>query len=281
MKVLGQEVYHDLSPVPAYTKKSVIDATSFSLTYDHTLDPRLDFQPSQLIRVEACSYQKNKPGVVTTTAFTFETAAATNQPDADADGIPDDMESDAARNRPEQENPFRPARKSTGPSRSTGRDFIALFPSTRAGFAEIPAFTQAGIEVCVIGDPGNPYAPMRNFDYDPALDPNHPPCDILEVLHMPESAYCVYGNYNMGHTFFFSATPAWYWDTKGYVPNNQTAARLSKIRLLYAPDLPAAARDLLHGRRLPGHRRRRRPGGHDRLRAARSATTAAMRARST
>ena len=76
----------------------------------------------------------------------------------------------------------------------------------------------------MIGDAGNPYGPMRQFSYDPAADSNHPPCDILEIIHMPDGVYCSFGHHNFGHTYFYSLGTTWYWDTKGYVPNDQTSA---------------------------------------------------------
>jgi hypothetical protein len=97
--------------------------------------------------------------------------------------------------------------------------FIALFPDSRPGFADIPAFTRAGIEIMVVGDPNSPYAPMKQFNYDPATDPNHPPCDILEFIYKKPDAYCTAGSQNYGHTFFSSTGLAWSWDTKGYTPS--------------------------------------------------------------
>jgi alpha-tubulin suppressor-like RCC1 family protein len=97
--------------------------------------------------------------------------------------------------------------------------FIALFPDSRPGFANIPPFTSAGIEIMVVGDPNSPYAPMRQFNYDPATDLNHPPCDILEFIYKRPDAYCTAGSQNFGHTFFSSNGLAWSWDTKGYTPS--------------------------------------------------------------
>ncbi|UCF92574.1 MAG: hypothetical protein JSW39_00005, partial [Desulfobacterales bacterium] len=94
---------------------------------------------------------------------------------------------------------------------------------TRSGFADSPAFSHAGIEISVIGDAGHPYAAMRNFNYNPATDANHPPCDILEIIHMPDNVHCAYGHHNSGHTYFYDLGTTWYWDTKGYVPNDQTS----------------------------------------------------------
>jgi hypothetical protein len=231
MKVLGQEVYNDLSPISPYTQKSTIDQTSFTLTYDHSLDPRIAFLPSQQIRIEVTSYDKKKPGIIHISEFTFWTMAPA-EPDADDDGIPDDVELELLRTDPNRKTLFVRPKKIDGAHSDYWPDFIALFPSSRAGFAEIPAFTQAGIEISVLGDPSHPYSEMRKFNYDPSLDQNHPPCDILEILYMPATSYCQYGDYNMGHTHFFdsSTPPTWYWDTKGYVPNDQTSAHYLKYR---------------------------------------------------
>ena len=67
--------------------------------------------------------------------------------------------------------------------------FLEFFPNpTRPGFAEIPALTEAGIEVVVIGDPRHlntgGYGPWGNFEYDPASDTTRPYCDIMEVLYL-------------------------------------------------------------------------------------------------
>jgi hypothetical protein len=229
MKVLGQEVYNDLSPIPSYTQKSTIDQTSFTLTYDNTLDPRIAFLPSQQIRIEVGNYDKKKSGTIHISEFTFWTMAPA-KPDTDEDGIPDDVERLLLGTDPGRKTLFVRPKTIIGAHTDYWPDFIALFPSSRAGFAEIPAFTQAGIEISVIGDSGHPYSEMGRFTYDPSLDPNHPPCDILEILYMPATSYCQYGDYNMGHTYFFtsSSSPTWYWGTKGYVPHDETSAHYVK-----------------------------------------------------
>jgi hypothetical protein len=51
---------------------------------------------------------------------------------------------------------------------------------------------------------------------------------------MPATAYCTFGHYNFGHTFFFTASATWYWDTKGYVPNNQTTDHYQKYHYFTA-----------------------------------------------
>jgi len=45
---------------------------------------------------------------------------------------------------------------------------------------------------------------------------------------MPDGLYCTFGQHNFGHTYFYSGGPTWYWDTKGYVPNDQTSAHYQK-----------------------------------------------------
>jgi hypothetical protein len=226
MKVLGLEVYRNSSPVPPYTQRNDIDPTSFTLTYDHTLDSRIDFLPSQQIQVAVINYNKKKPSAVNTNNFSFQTAALYRD-DTDGDGIPDSTEKLLGTD-PGKKTIFVRPKKIDGAQFSYWEGFVALFPGPRPGFADIPAFSSARIEISVIGDPNHPYAPMRNFNYDPALDANHPGCDIVEIVHMPATAYCVFGHYNFGHTYFFTASAAWYWDTKGYVPNDQTSAHYQK-----------------------------------------------------
>jgi hypothetical protein len=97
--------------------------------------------------------------------------------------------------------------------------FIALFPDSRPGFANIQAFTNAGIEIMVVGDPNSTYAPMREFTYDPGNDSSHPPCDIMEIIYKGPISICVEGSHNNGHTYFYTSGPNWSWDTKGYCPS--------------------------------------------------------------
>jgi hypothetical protein len=97
------------------------------------------------------------------------------------------------------------------------------FPSPSPGHVDIPPFSHANIEVVVIGDPTNPYEPMRHFDYSPATDPNFTAspvngCDILEIIFKKSNAYSATANGNYGHTFFDSSKSTWTWDTKGYTP---------------------------------------------------------------
>lgn len=126
-------------------------------------------------------------------------------------------------------------------------EFISLFPDSRPGFAKITAFSDAGIEIVVIGCIGNSgtckaychdYSPFDNFDYDPA--PENLPCDILEITYemetneLDEGINCAYYPKTInqvpvsGHTYFDLSTTlqngvqvdvfVWSWDIKGYTP---------------------------------------------------------------
>jgi hypothetical protein len=83
----------------------------------------------------------------------------------------------------------------------------------RPGFATVPPFRDRQIEVSIIGDPAHPYWRMRQLDYDPATDPERPPCDIMVVYYERVDAAAA-GSLNGGHTFFNGQT--WSWDTKGF-----------------------------------------------------------------
>ena len=115
--------------------------------------------------------------------------------------------------------------------------FLQLFPSTRAGFAEIPALTAEGIEVVVIGDPRHldpgGYAAWGNFEHNPATDGTRPYCDIMEIVYYDNRDvtgfyYCNdYGDCenNNGHNYFYNGlatadAPHWLFDVMGYAPGS-------------------------------------------------------------
>jgi hypothetical protein len=105
------------------------------------------------------------------------------------------------------------------------KGFIQFFPDGRPDFAKIPPFANAGIEIVVVGSPNNLYAPMTDWKYDPATDPNHPNVDILTIIYKLSGAYVLFGSSAKGHTFFYSngSTSTWSWDTKGYTPSTPGA----------------------------------------------------------
>jgi hypothetical protein len=205
------------------------DSTAYILTYT----PSEPFGSDVVVNVEVIA--ADMAGNALTDTFSFRTGPPWD-PGADDDGddIPNGVEIDLLQTDPAKKTLFIRPKKFVNSQWASWEGFIALFPDAREGFANIPAFSNAGIEISVIGDPGNPYAPMRDFNYDPAADPHHPPCDIVEIVHMPATAYCTFGHYNFGHTFFFTASATWYWDTKGYVPNNQTTDHYQKYHYFTA-----------------------------------------------
>ena len=104
--------------------------------------------------------------------------------DIDDDGIPDIIEKEILTSVDKKTLFVRPIRK-IGPKKEDveyWQGFISLFPGSHKGRANIKPFTDEKIEVVVIGDTTNPYEPMKNFSYDPANDPNEPPCTIMELL---------------------------------------------------------------------------------------------------
>jgi hypothetical protein len=216
---------------------TTVNPTITGSANDYTLDysPTEDFGNEQVVEVaiEAADLAGN---VMPPQVYTFLTVAGAGDPwepepddrDTDEDGIPDTIEQTVLNTNPNAKTLFVRPKQVSGAEVVYWPGFIALFPDPRPGFADIPAYTHAGIEISVIGDQGHPYAPMRDFNYDPATDANHPPCDILEILHMPDNIYCTFGHHNYGHTYFYSLGTTWFWDTKGYVPNDQTSAHYKK-----------------------------------------------------
>jgi hypothetical protein len=218
-------VYDGADPV-SYPNTTVTgNLSDFTLTYD----PPVDFGHEQQVNivVQAADLAGND---MDPQIYSFMTEATVGDPwepptddrDDDEDGIPNRVETDLLGTNPNAKTLFVRPKMIEGTAFVYWPGFIALFPDDRGGFADIEALTHAGIEVSVIGDPSHPYAPMRGFDYDPASDANQPPCDILEIIHMTDNVYCSFGHHNFGHTYFYTLGTTWYWDTKGYVPNDQT-----------------------------------------------------------
>ena len=168
--------------------------------------------------------------------------------DDDCDGIPNEIELCKLHTDPELKTLFvRPKKKNSSGGWEYWETFIKLFPSPNPGFAHIPAFFEAGIEIVVIGCCSNPpceaschpqYPRFDNFDYDPANDPEKPACDIMEIeCNMEKNSegagvYCADYSYSKGHTIFAAygtivvdgqatLAPTWSWDTLGYTPRNK------------------------------------------------------------
>lgn len=126
--------------------------------------------------------------------------------------------------------------------------YTDLFPGSRDGRANIPAFIEAEIEVMVIGAPDHPYPPMKdNFCYNPAEDDNAPPCDIMAVVLKRRGegnypVYCIPANDKdyRGHTYFkadytvgaSNNASTWVWGTKGYTSSSEKSYKY-RIPLVY------------------------------------------------
>jgi len=153
--------------------------------------------------------------------------------DLEVDGIDDAFEVGTIKTDPTKKTIFiRPKIEIAAPDPTTGfegayqywADFKdKYFQNSPPGRANIPPFTNANVEVVVVGDPTNPYPPMQQITYAPAADPNftanaHYGCDIIDIIFRP-NAYSTSANVNYGHTSFdstYAAGPRWVWDTKGF-----------------------------------------------------------------
>jgi len=195
------------------------DPANYTLTYD----PPFDFSNEQAVEVsiEAKDLVGN---TMDPFIYSFLIEPAIENPwvppeedrDDDEDGIPNNVEQNLLGTELTIKTLFvKPSKPKTTPGYEYWEGFKALLPLT--------PFTHAGIEIVVIGDPANPYEPMQSYDYDPVTDPNHPPCDILEIRYMGPTTYCSWWEHSRGHTYFESSMPTWYWDTKGYTPNETDA----------------------------------------------------------
>jgi hypothetical protein len=223
--------------------EDVTASLSFSGTaadYTATYNPPVDFANGQEVNVTVSA--TDVAGNSGSDVFSFLTVAGSvwdPAGDEDNDGIPNGVEETLLHTDPTVKTLFvRPKRRTGFSSYEYWEGFIALFPRAGlSGFADIPPFTNAGIEISVIGDPNNPYGPMQAFDYDPQTDANHPPCDILEVVYMRDDDYCLFSpDDNEGHTFFTGTT--WSWDTKGYTPHNSGTAHYIKYGYFTAQVYP-------------------------------------------
>jgi hypothetical protein len=231
MHILGTEVYNTLADDPStaypHTKRIDTGPSSFTLIYPY---PQTDFANCQQVDVMVKTYKKKRPNNQNIYIFNFETVCPTAN-DADGDGISDEIENDLLHTDPLTKTLFvRPKRRVSLFGYEYWSGFITLFPwAGKPGFADVPPFRNAGIEISVIGDPANPYLPMRVFDYDPGIDPNHPPCDILEIAYQRDTDYCQFSlDDNEGHTHFTGTK--WSWDTKGYTPYNSSSTHYIKYK---------------------------------------------------
>ena len=212
------------------------DPSDYTLTYD----PTSDFTNAQEVNVDVVA--SDLAGNAMSDSFSFMTASASGSPwdeeDDDGDGILNGEEGILGTD-PSKKTLFVRPMKAVAGTWVYWSEFVeVLFPHpdrnhsdpTKAitWMADIPAFTDAEIEVVVIGAAGtaqapHPYPNMASFNYDPATDTANPACDILEIQYYPPDSeeYCkaVGGCHrNFGHIHFTSGGN-WRWDTKGFTPN--------------------------------------------------------------
>ena len=226
--------------------------SDYSITYGPS-----DFPHQHQVNVTIAAM--DQVGNPMSASFSFMTVSVSGSPwvtaDDDGDDIPNGEE-DILGTNPDKKTLFvRPKKQNSDGSYIYWEEFIKqLFPDSRPGFANIPAFTEADIEIVVIGccpnPPCNPpchpdYPQFDKFDYDPATDnnpaayENYPHCDILDVVlamdknKIGQGVYCSYGANNEGHTHFVAnnttmingtiqLAPVWSWDTKGFTSNQTT-----------------------------------------------------------
>jgi hypothetical protein len=166
-----------------------------------------------------------------TLAISGDAFSFLSENDSDGDGISDEIENNLLRTDPNKKTLFVRPKKEIEPNQFVyWSEFIELFSGGKPGFANIPPFAEAGIEIVVIGndDPRFPYEPMRRFEYNPARDPNQPPCNILEIIYSI-GIFCSYGAHHSGHTFFTGNV--WSWDTLGYTLKSSSNRRFSLPRI--------------------------------------------------
>ncbi|MFZ0449585.1 MAG: choice-of-anchor Q domain-containing protein, partial [Desulfatiglandaceae bacterium] len=188
------------------------NTSDFTLTYALILsEPPSKYERTVTVTVDASDLAGN----AMSDSFSFTTESYSGPPfpntdDDDSDGIPNDMEDNILHTNKSMKTLFvKPSMKGPTPADVYWPEFVTLLPLT--------PFVNAGIEIVVIGDSNNLYAPMKSYDYDP--EGQNIPCDILAVRYMGSATVCTYGSNNQGHTSFEKEGSTWYWDTKGYTPN--------------------------------------------------------------
>ena len=189
------------------------NASDFTLTYALILsEPPSKYERTVTVMVSASDLAGNSMS----DSFSFTTESFSGNPfpctdDNDCDGISDDMEDNILHTNKSMKTLFvKPSMKGSTPADVYWPEFATLLPLT--------PFVNAGIEIVVIGDSNNPYVPMKSYDYDPKG--TNIPCDILAIRYMGSTTFCDYREHNEGHTYFEKDASTWYWDTKGYTPND-------------------------------------------------------------
>ncbi|OQY02681.1 MAG: hypothetical protein B6I22_13280 [Desulfobacteraceae bacterium 4572_123] len=142
--------------------------------------------------------------------------------DRDCDGIPDFIETGHFKTDPCKRTLFvRPKKKIGENEFLPWGNFLDLFPGSRHGIANIPAFVDADIEVVVLGAEDNDAIFLRGdagFHYNPQDHPDWP-CDIMEIVCEQADAFFEFDKLHAGHTYLMETVDdlyTWTWSTKGY-----------------------------------------------------------------
>jgi hypothetical protein len=217
--------------------------SGFQITYNDIQD---DFANESIVTVNVSA--SDFAGNAATAGFSFQTEAAAGNPwdpagDEDRDGILNGEEDangngivDPGETDPTRKTLFIRPNKVNYPALTVSYwpRFLELFPSARAGFAEIPALSAAGIEVVVIGDPrhGSYNPDWADFLHNPAAPgTQRPTVDIMEVLYYDENFASCFEFSDCenrdGHIYFdnglgpnSSGIPHWLFDIMGYTPGS-------------------------------------------------------------
>jgi hypothetical protein len=199
-----------------------------------TFNPLADLPANSVIHVTASTSDfVGNPGTET---FSFDTQVSVGPPATDdGDNISAAWKTRLGLPSGKRTLFIKPVRKVTSESTAYWSEFKDTYHSTIQGYFNglFETRRNVGLQIVVIGDQGNPYEPMRNFDYDPATDNKYPgekpPVSIITVEARgaeacPGSSYEVGGPtvQNSGHTKlrrlqgYTEQYSYWGWDGKGY-----------------------------------------------------------------
>jgi len=172
------------------------------------------------------------------------------QDDFDDDGIPNQVESDVLKQIPIKNTLYQPS-KITNNGKEYWLDSSRLFRKNGTngrivGHADIPPFSDADIEIVVIGDDdaATPTS-YEKIQLQSGSRSESPSCDILEiVLETTEDAYCKFcsvkiGSQNVdpkGHTFFIGYT--WSWGLEAIVLDTKVIRQAVQIQDNFNPMEP-------------------------------------------
>jgi hypothetical protein len=168
------------------------------------------------------------------TMMTMSTLAAEATqclPDTDGDGIPDTKENETTHTTLTKGTLYiKPTLMNRASDGTTSLSYWADFKAKHWAAVSVP-FNKLNIELVVVGDPAAPLgandycapAPyskcLKDWDYDPYLDPTPPPISFVEVVYdtSPEPLSSTGASIQI-HTNFSQTARNWYWGLLGMTP---------------------------------------------------------------